>query len=93
VDRARRRTLAIAAAILAILLLISFLIARTGSTPTLVLEDYLTEKARELKFDANRIARFVRDEVAADRSYRGALRGAVGTLWAGSGDDLDRAGV
>ncbi|MCW8128964.1 MAG: carboxypeptidase regulatory-like domain-containing protein [Planctomycetota bacterium] len=53
-------------------------------------EDYLTAKARELGFDPARIQAYVRKEVAAE-AYPGMLRGALGTLWSGAGNDLDRA--
>jgi len=53
------------------------------------IEDYLTEKARALDFDPARIRAFVQTEIAND-DYQGVLRGPVGTLWAGAGNDLDR---
>lgn len=52
--------------------------------------DYILDQARRLGFDADRIAAFVRDDVPLDE-YEGVLRGAVGTLWAGTGNELDRA--
>lgn len=52
--------------------------------------DYIAAKAEELHADPDAVVAFVRDDVSAD-GYDGALRGPVGTLWAGAGNDLDRA--
>ena len=81
-----RRTLTIVAGLVALLLLVLILVrVGGGSSHPNPPEDYLTEKSRQLGFDPNRILAFVRDGVAADDSYRGALRGPVGTLWTRSG--------
>ncbi|MBI3828438.1 MAG: carboxypeptidase regulatory-like domain-containing protein [Planctomycetes bacterium] len=53
-------------------------------------DDYLTAKARELDFEENQIRLFVKDNVGKE-AYEGALRGALGTLWSGAGNELDRA--
>ena len=52
--------------------------------------DYLAAKADELGNDRDAIVSYVRDDVQPE-TYDGALRGAVATLWAGAGNDLDRA--
>lgn len=53
-------------------------------------DDYLTAKARELDFNENEIRLFVKDSVTRE-TYEGALRGALGTLWSGAGNEIDRA--
>jgi hypothetical protein len=60
--------------------------SRSASTPS---GDYLTEKAAAQGNELPRIAAFVRDEVPSDPTYQGIVRGAVGTLWAGTGSDDD----
>jgi hypothetical protein len=52
--------------------------------------DYLGNKVRDLHSDQAAIQRYVRDQIEID-PYRGVLRGAVGTLWAGAGSNEDRA--
>lgn len=52
--------------------------------------DYLVAKADDLGNDQDAIISYVRDDVQPE-TYDGALRGAVATLWAGGGNDLDRA--
>lgn len=84
-----RRRLLIPAGTLLVILLAAFLLIFPKSKPPAF--DYLTEKARQLNFNADQIVSFVRDQIASNNSYPGALRGAVGTLWAGEGSDLDRA--
>jgi uncharacterized repeat protein (TIGR01451 family) len=48
--------------------------------------------AAELRGDPLAIHAFVRDQVAY-QPYRGSLRGARGTIWAGAGNSLDRASL
>lgn len=52
--------------------------------------DYIAEKATALGNDPARIERFVAEEIKAE-TYSGVLRGALGTLWSGAGNDLDRS--
>src|SRR5262249_16265813 len=57
----------------------------TGAGPV----EYGNEKAKEFDFNPGRIVRFVREEVSSEK-YPGVLRGALGTLWSGAGNDIDR---
>jgi hypothetical protein len=74
-------------ALVLLLAVVALVVVRRRS---LASEDYLTQAARRLDFDAERIAAFVRANVA-EEAYDGALRGALGTLWSGAGNNTDRA--
>ena len=50
----------------------------------------IASKAAELGYDADRIFRFVADEVRYE-AYAGALRGANGTLWGLAGNSVDKS--
>ncbi len=52
--------------------------------------DWIPWKAEACGRDLERILRYVREECAPD-DYEGSLRGPIGVLWAGRGNDLDRA--
>lgn len=62
------------------------------ATPTALPASGITvaDKAAELNYDAERIFRFVADEIRYD-AYAGALRGAEGTLWSMAGNSVDQA--
>jgi len=51
---------------------------------------YLGQKVKDLGGDKDRIEAFVRDEIKFE-DYQGDFRGALGTLWGGSGNELDQA--
>ena len=53
--------------------------------------DYIAAKAGALGHDAAEIDSYVSG--LRDDGYAGALRGPVGALWAGGGNDVDRAGL
>jgi hypothetical protein len=87
-----RQALIRGAILIAVLLAILFwFFPRAQSVEQVSSFDYLTDRARQLNLNVDEIVAFVHDQIAADNSYQGALRGPVGTLWAGSGSDLDRA--
>jgi len=54
--------------------------------------DYVAAKAEALGDDPDRIIAFVQDEVAG-QDYEGCLRGPVGTLFSGAGNDVDRSAL
>jgi len=51
--------------------------------------DYIWIKAKELSFNKENIEKYVKGLRA--EKYQGALRGAVGTLWNGGGNEIDRS--
>jgi len=64
-----------------------------ASTPDANTNDpYIQEEAAQLDYDPNQIFTFVRDQIGYD-SYEGSLRGALGTLWTGAGNALDKASL
>ncbi|HEV2360473.1 MAG TPA: hypothetical protein VGS21_02105, partial [Acidimicrobiales bacterium] len=97
IDRRRRNRYLIVAEIVVVLVSASYLgwaLAAGASQPAPMPgqpSGYIVDQARALGDDANRILAFVSHDVSADTSYEGVLRGAVGTLWAKSGDTDDRA--
>jgi len=91
------RTIAVAVAVVTATLAtaIVYFVSRSGDTPQpeasgVPAFDYLVAKADELGNNRDAIESYVRDEVESEQ-YDGALRGAVATLWAGAGNDLDRS--
>src|SRR5690349_20231057 len=50
----------------------------------------IDEIAYQLDYDTEKIAAFVTAEIRYE-PYAGALRGAIGTLWAGAGNSVDTA--
>lgn len=52
----------------------------------------LIAKAQALGNDPDQIIAFVRTQIGFE-SYRGSLRGALGTLWSGAGNALDKANL
>lgn len=54
--------------------------------------DYIAAKADELDHDPDRILEFVAKEIG-EQDYEGVLKGAVGTLFSGAGNDEDRASL
>jgi hypothetical protein len=94
VRRARRRVRRLVAVVLVVALALGALVLvrrQAGPTPQPdVPGDYIAEKAAELHDDPAAIVDFVEHQVGRD-DYAGSLRGPVGTLWAGSGNDIDRA--
>lgn len=52
--------------------------------------DYVAAKAEQLGNDRDRIIAFVENDIA-DEDYPGCLRGPVGTLFTGAGNNVDRA--
>ncbi|NOZ19912.1 MAG: hypothetical protein GXP25_02360 [Planctomycetes bacterium] len=84
-DKPRRRRLFVLVFFLTVLCLLAIL-----SLPRRRPFDYIAWKAAELKHDPDAVFTFVRDRVRTD-PYNGCLRGAVGTLWGGAGNDMDQA--
>ncbi len=87
-DKRRRNRVLVCVPLFALLLLLWFPGPCAGKADEPF--DYIAAQARELEHDQQRIIEFVRDRIA-HRSYSGQLRGAVGTLWSGAGNDVDQA--
>ncbi|NIA20560.1 MAG: hypothetical protein GWP05_01025, partial [Anaerolineaceae bacterium] len=74
--------------VLLVALIAAFLWSVTGGEPY----DYVAAKAEALGNDPGRIIAFVQDKVAG-QDYEGCLRGPVGTLFSGAGNDVDRSAL
>jgi len=86
------RAVAVAAGLLMALLLPLFALRCNSPVPRRDGVDDVTLKAKELQFDPEKCAAFVRDEVKLE-NYPGLLRGPTGTLWAHSGSEADRTSL
>ncbi|MEW6356728.1 MAG: hypothetical protein AB1696_10400 [Planctomycetota bacterium] len=84
-DASRRRTVLILFLLFGLILLVV-----VWSIPRRRGFDYIAWKAKDLKYDQDDIFAFAKDQVRHE-SYDGCLRGAVGTLWGGAGNDVDQA--
>lgn len=62
------------------------------STADAALAPEILAKAAELEHDYTRIYQFVRNEIRTE-AYAGGMKGAVGTLAQGSGNDVDQASL
>ena len=83
----RRRTGLLAAVILCLIVVLLILFWPGQDTGPF---DYIAWKADELGNDPPRIIAFVQDQIAHE-PYEGSLRGPVGTLWSGAGNDVDQS--
>lgn len=93
VTRNRPLVLGLAGALCALAILAAVLLSRgCQKTPAPRGDDDITLQARALEFNPDLCLAFVRDMVKLER-YDGFLRGPTGTLWAGAGNDADRASL
>ena len=90
--RARLKVLLGAVLLLAALLALILPMVLLRPSPRPAGFDYIADQAAKLGHDRGRIVRFVQEQIRAE-SYTGCLRGPVGTLWSGAGNDVDRAAL
>lgn len=86
----RRRDVTVVFALLLMLLLLLWWLWPSGGRDEPF--DYIAAKAEELEHDRDRVVAFVRDQIA-HQPYDGRLRGPVGVLWSGAGNDVDQAAL
>ncbi len=90
ISRNRRRKLAILIVLLAVVALIIWLLSRgCQSDAQAETFNYFRDKAQQLDNQPENIIKFVRDDVHT-LSYRGNVKGPLGTLWNGGGSPEEK---